>query len=168
MLKRHRFLLFAVVAVMAVAIGVGAIWGACAYTFSKCYYGPSTVHVKEYNTWQLCIKISGAGLSDLVITDVIPAELDLLDYSASLGTVEIKGSDKSATHITWTIPGPLPDTFDTTLIFHVATRLSPSGKFYRFTSPGCYYLNEGAHMVGLRDCMPWCDDSNGITVTVLP
>ncbi len=170
MLKRHRFLLFAVVAVMIVAIGAGAIWASCTpYCFLKVFWGPRVVDVKEYNEWTLLINISGSGLSDIVIRDVIPAELDVLDYTADCGVVAIElagKSGKSATKITWTINGPLSER--ARLYLHVATRLSPSGKFYRFTSPGCYYLNEGAHMEGTRDCLPWSDDTNGITVTVVP
>lgn len=172
MLKRHRFLLFAAVAVMIVAIGAGAIWASCTpYCFLKVHWGPNVVDVKEYNEWTLLIGFSGSGLSDIVITDVIPAELDVLDYTADCGVVaiEIAGkSGKSATKVTWTIDGPIPDTGDCRLYLTVATRLSPSGKFYRFTDPGCYYLNEGAHMEGIRDCVPWSDDTNGITVTAVP
>ena len=167
MLKRHRFLLFAVVAIVTLAIGISAIW-ACHYRFEKLGYGPSVVYVKEYNTWELQIIVSGPGLSDLVITDVIPAELEVHEYAADIGSVSFKENPKAATHITWSIPGPLPDTGYFMLRLCVVTRLSPSGKFYRFTSPGCYYLNEGAHLEGTRDGMSWSDDTNGIKVTVLP
>ncbi len=171
MLKRYRFLLFAVVAIVTVAIGTSAIWAVCQYKFTKGISGPMQVYVKEYNQWDLYIHISGPGLSDLVITDVIPAELDVLWYTADMGTVSIEEtgkSGKSATKVTWTINGPIPDNEFTTLRLRIATRLSPSGKFYRFTDAGCYYLNEGAHMEGIRDLLPWSDDTNGITITVLP
>ena len=170
MVKRHRFLLFAVVAVMIVAIGASAIWASCVPThIIKVFWGPSVVDVKEYNEWTLLIGIAGSDLSDIVITDVLPAELELLDYTVDMGTVTIStGNGKSATHITWTINDPLTCGGDARLYLHVATRLSPSGKFYRFTSPGCYYLNEGAHLEALLNGIPFSDDTNGITVTVLP
>jgi len=169
MLKRHRFLLFAVVAVMIVAIGAGAIWASCTpYCFIKVYWGPSVVDVKEYNEWTLLIGIAGSDLSDIVITDVLPAELEVLDYTVDMGTVSIETNGNNATHITWTINDPLPCGGDARLYLHIATRLSPSGKFYRFTSPGCYYLNEGAHLEALLNGIPFSDDTNGITVTVLP
>ena len=169
MLKRHRFLLFAMVAVLAIAISAGTIWGCAGYLFCKTGTGPGTVYVKEYNEWTLCISVRGDNISDAVITDVIPAELEVIDYSANCGTVDIDaGNGKSATHITWTIPGPISPCDTSTLCLQIATRLSPSGKFWRFTSPGCYYLNEGAHLEALCNGVPWSDDTNGLFVTVLP
>lgn len=171
MLKRHRFLLLVAIAVLTVAIGAGSLWAVCQYDFLKCFWGPRVVNVKEYNEWTLLILFYGTGLSDIVITDTIPAELEVLDYTADCGVVAIEpagSSGNSATKITWTIDGPIPETGDCRLYLTVATRLSPSGRFYRFTSPGCYYLNEGAHMEGTRDCMPWSDDTDGIIISVRP
>ena len=172
MLKRHRFLLFAVVAVLTVSLGASQLWASWNYKFRKILdCGPTTVHVKEYNEWTLCIKIAGWDVSDVVITDVIPAELELIGYTASMGNVTIdtgKKPGKSSTQITWTIDGPIPDWGFTTLCLQIATRPSPSGKFWRFTDTGCFWLNEGAHMNALRNGVPWSDDTAGLQVWVIP
>ena len=170
MVKRYRFLLFAMVAVLAVAIGVSTISATnCGYYFYKHGQGPPVVFVKEYNEWNLHIYLRG-DLTDVVVTDVIPAELEILEYSADCGTVSVESmgqSGKSATKITWTID-EVSFCDLCTLNFTVATRPSPSGKFFRFTDPGCYWLNEGAHLEATCDGEPWVDDTNGIFVTVLP
>ena len=168
MLKRYRFLLFAMVAVLGVAIGTSTIWGCAGYLFCKSATGPSCVYVKEYNEWTLCISLRGDDISDVVITDVIPAELEVIDSWTNCGTVSIETNGKNATKVTWTIPGPISPCDTSTLCLQIATRLSPSGKFWRFTSPGCYYLNEGAHLEALLNGVPFSDDTNGITVTVVP
>ena len=172
MLKRYRFLLFAVIAVLTVTLGASQLWASWNYMFSKILdSGPRRVQVKEYNEWTLCIRIAGWDVSDAVITDTIPAELEVIGYTASMGTVTVdtgKKPGRSATHITWTIDGPIPDWGYTTLCFQVATRLSPSGKFSRFTDIGHYPLNEGAHVECLRNGVPWSDDTDGIIIGVMP
>jgi hypothetical protein len=132
--------------------------------------GPRTVHVKEYNEWTLCIRIAGWDVSDAVITDVIPAELEVIGYTASMGTVTIesKNPGKSSTHITWTIDGSIPDWGYTTLCIQIATRPSPSGRFSRFTDVGCFWLNEGAQVECLRNGVPWSDVTDAIKVSVIP
>jgi hypothetical protein len=157
------------VVVLAVAIGASTLWGCAGFLFCKSVTGPSTVVVKTYNEWTLCISLRGDDISDVVITDVIPAELEVIDYSANCGTVDINGANgKKATHITWTIPGPISPCDTSTLCLQIATRLSPSGKFWRFTDTGCFPLNQGAHLEGLLNGVPFSDDTNGIFVTVVP
>ncbi len=170
MLKRYRFLLYAVVAVLTVSLGASQLWASWNYKFHKIVSGCTTVHVKQYNEWTLCIRIAGWDVSDAVITDVIPAELEVIGYTASMGTVDIECNKpgKSATHVTWTIDGPIPDWGFTTLCLQIATRPSPSGKFWRFTDTGCFWLNEGAHLECLRCDMPWSDDTAGIGLWVIP
>jgi hypothetical protein len=158
------------VVVLALAIGASTMWGGCGYYFYKDCDGPAVVTVKEFNEWMLYIYLRG-DLTDVVVTDVIPAELDVLEASADCGTVSVEvmgSSDKGSTLITWTIDETSQCVL-CTLTIRVATRLSPSCKFFRFTDPGCYWLNLGAHLEGLLfSGAPWSDDTNGIWVTAVP
>jgi hypothetical protein len=109
--------------------------------------GPDEVLAHTYNKWELRIIISGAtpnnSYEKVVVYDVLPAELELLEYELTQGTLTVtkKGKGKmGATHLYWDV-GNLEN--DAELIIKIATRKNPAGK-QEFTSPGTYFLNEGA------------------------
>jgi hypothetical protein len=112
----------------------------------------------------LRIIISGAtpnnSYEKVVVYDVLPAELELLEYELTQGTLTVtkKGKGKmGATHLYWDV-GNLEN--DAELIIKIATRKNPAGK-QEFTSPGRYLLNDGASVEGT-------DSSTGKTIKVGP
>jgi PKD repeat protein len=114
--------------------------------------GPDEVLTHTYNEWELRIVISGASSNNsyesVIVHDVLPAELKLLEYELSQGTLDVikKGKGKmGATHLTWFV-GNLSG--DVELIMRITTRQNPAGK-QEFTSPGNYSLNDGAWLVAI-------------------
>jgi PKD repeat protein len=109
--------------------------------------GPDEIPTHTYHEWELKITVSGASptksYENVVVYDVLPAELTLLEFELSQGTLTEtkKGKGKmGATHLLWDV-GNLEN--EAELIIKIATRKNPAGK-QEFTSPGTYFLNEGA------------------------
>lgn len=119
-----------------------------------------------YYEWELLITVSntgGSALDDVVVTDVLPAELQLLGMNVSTGVasfVDLADDSQTraapapptvypvkSTHIRWDV-GPLEAGQSETLYMTVCTRLNPAGN-QEFTSPGTYLINEGALASGL-------------------
>jgi PKD repeat protein len=126
--------------------------------------GPDEVYTHTYNEWELKITVSDYnhynGYKNVIVYDVLPAELELLDYELTRGTLLaiIKGKGKmGSTHLTWNI-GDLNG--EAELILKIGTRKNPAGK-QEFTSPGKYLLNEGASVEGI-------DSSTGKTINAGP
>jgi PKD repeat protein len=102
------------------------------------------------STYEEYFDIEDVALEEVVAHDVLPAELEILEYELTQGTLDVikKGKGKmGATHLTWFI-GDLSG--DAELIIKIATRENPAGK-QEFTSPGEYLLNDGAWVEGI-DC----------------
>jgi hypothetical protein len=109
--------------------------------------GPDEILTHTYHEWELKITVSGASptksYENVVVYDVLPAELELLEFELTQGTLTEtkKGKGKmGATHLLWDV-GNLEN--EAELIIKIATRKNPAGK-QEFTSPGTYFLNEGA------------------------
>ena len=99
-------------------------------------------------------------INDVVVYDVLPAELELIEYELTQGTLSAtkKGKGKmGSTHLIWDV-GDLYG--DAELVLKIATRKNPAGK-QEFTSPGTYLLNEGATAEGI-------DESTGESLAVGP
>ncbi|MEM4291585.1 MAG: hypothetical protein QXR50_02585 [Archaeoglobaceae archaeon] len=96
-------------------------------------------HTKE--TWTFVISVENPK-ENSTVKDVIPGEFNIVSYSATTGNVIITTTGKSK-HISWTLSesGRLTVTIE--------TALNPAGK-QEFTSPGKYYLNEGAELDGIK------------------
>ncbi|MBA3045335.1 MAG: hypothetical protein KKH41_08440 [Candidatus Thermoplasmatota archaeon] len=115
-----------------------------------------------YYEWELQITVTNTGGSDIIdviVKDVLPAELELLEFVASTGTVSTQEpGTRSAlpspeiypvrsTHIFWTLETLAPGQSET-LYLKVCTRVNPGGN-QEFTSPGTYIINEGACAKGI-------------------
>ncbi len=113
-------------------------------------------HTLEYWTFRVELKNHG-NKGYFTVRDTIPAELNVSKVEATNGTylIEERGGKMGSTEIEWNVyvNGGGVEYIDIT----VYTRLNPAGK-RGFTSPGYYYLNEGAELVG------WNVRSNGIVV----
>ena len=119
--------------------------------------GPDEVYTHTYNEWELKITVTamhppGSGINSVNVYDVLPAELELLQWTASQGTLSIDkpGNGKmGSTHLTWDV-GYLGCWIGNTaeLVLKIATKENPAGKM-EFTSPGTYLLNEGATATGI-------------------
>lgn len=121
--------------------------------------GPDEVFTHTYTEWELRITVANLGqsctLTDVTVYDVLPAEIELLDYNLTQGTLETvkKGWGKmAATHLTWFVghlgaQNLLCGPYQAELILKIATIKNPAGK-QEFTSPGTYILNEGASATG--------------------
>jgi uncharacterized repeat protein (TIGR01451 family) len=117
--------------------------------------GPDEVFTHTYNEWELKITVANLGdsctLNDVTVHDVLPAELELLDYSPTQGTLDIRKPGKGkmgSTHLTWYVghlgsPNAFCGPYQAELILKIATTQNPAGK-QEFTSPGVYSLNDGA------------------------
>jgi PKD repeat protein len=117
-----------------------------------------------YYEWELQITVSndgGSAATDVVVRDVLPAELEMIDMISSTGMaatdISETGGTRAAlpepvilpersTRITW-IVGTLEPGQSETLYMKVCTRLNPAEK-QEFTSPGIYILNQGAYATG--------------------
>ncbi|MFO7618675.1 MAG: hypothetical protein R6W91_03345, partial [Thermoplasmata archaeon] len=126
--------------------------------------GIDTGITHTYYEWELLITVTNTGGSaafDVMVKDVLPAELELLEMKASIGNIlsaeqPIEGTRATpappttlpmkSTHITWNV-GTLEPGQAETLYLKVGTRLNPAGK-QEFTSPGIYTINEGAYATG--------------------
>ena len=110
--------------------------------------GPDIVETHSKHYWTLLITITNTGESsanDVIVKDVLPAELGLTDYTASMGCLihEPTGEVMSgASHLTWELGTLAPDE-SATLSLEITTLLNPGGN-QEFTSPGNYSLNDGA------------------------
>jgi hypothetical protein len=88
-------------------------------------------------------------LSDVVVKDVIPAELEIVSVSVTKGIVisEQPGKGKmGAIKLTWDI-GTMEGDQTETLRLVIGTKKNPAGK-QEFTSSGNYILNEGCAVTG--------------------
>ncbi|WP_179192974.1 DUF11 domain-containing protein [Thermococcus litoralis] len=109
----------------------------------------TNIPLKTYQEWVFQIEVNNSGTPrNLTIKDTIPAEFDVLSVSESAGnaTYAPAGGGQAATKLEWSVE--LGAGESTHLNVTIATRLSPSGKFYAFTSCDTYDLNEGAEIVG--------------------
>ncbi len=114
--------------------------------------GPDVVYTHTKYGWVLRITVANEGDSDVlvvVVHDVLPAELELVNYSASNGSF-IHGQNgvgrAGSTHLTWNI-GTMVAGEVQTLDLIISTKPNPAGK-QEFTSPGIYSLNDGAWVTG--------------------
>ncbi len=144
--------------------------------------GPEEGYTHTYYEWELLITVTntgGAAATDVLVRDVLPAELGLLEANASAGSVstEFPGTRSAppgdtilpvrSTHIFWTLETLEPGQSET-LYLKVCTRLNPAGK-QEFTSPGTYIINEGAYATGtdsLTGDMIESEHANAITVVI--
>jgi uncharacterized repeat protein (TIGR01451 family) len=120
--------------------------------------GPDEVFIHNYNEWELKITVTaanapGSGVEGVTVHDVLPAELELLEWTASQGTLSITkpGNGKmGSTHLTWDV-GYLGCWVGNSaeLVLKIATKKNPAGK-QEFTSPGLYSLNDGASAKGVN------------------
>ncbi|MCK4758045.1 MAG: PKD domain-containing protein, partial [Thermoplasmata archaeon] len=114
--------------------------------------GPDVVETHTKYGWTLRITVSNIGDSDaqdVVMHDVLPAELELVAFTKSTGTFTFKqngGGQMGSTALTWEI-GTMVSGQSETLDIVISTRLNPAGK-QEFTSPGTYSLNDGAWVTG--------------------
>ena len=132
------------------------IWGFIEFDKIK-FSGPDEVCLYERIEWILKITVSNkqtTPMYNVVITDVLPGEVELVNHDNSAGILTIEEKGKS-THLTWNIE-TLEPYHTAELSLTIATRLSPSGKKYEFTTAGTYDLNEGALLV-------WDEGSRGPT-----
>lgn len=118
--------------------------------------GPDEVYTHTYYEWELQITVMNTGGSDaldVAVKDVLPAELKLLDYTLTQGTLKAvkKGKGKmGSTHLNcWTV-GTLEPGKEANLTILISTIKNPAGK-QEFTSPGTYILNDGASASGLDE-----------------
>ncbi len=113
-----------------------------------------------YYEWELQITVENVGGSpavDVIVHDVLPAELGLLEMVASSGNTTsvyssgLEGTRSQmlptvtpvkSTHITWIVGEMQPGAVET-LYLRIFTRVNPGGN-QEFTSPGTYSLNDGA------------------------
>jgi hypothetical protein len=79
-------------------------------------------------------------ITDVVVTDSLPAEFTLLDYSPSQGNVVITSDNSGSTVITWSVGNLAP--------LAVAT-LDLAVIVEEFKEPGTYILNSGASVTGV-------------------
>lgn len=118
--------------------------------------GPDEVFIHSYNEWELKITVTatnapGSGVEGVTVYDVLPAEFELLEWTASQGTLSITKQGKGkmgSTHLTWDV-GYLGCWIGNSaeLVLKIATTKNPAGK-QEFTSPGVYALNNGATAKG--------------------
>jgi len=109
--------------------------------------GKTTVYTKTMEHWVLEIKVINDGLtnlSDVVVSDTIPEEITLDDFTASKGTVAATAKN-GATKLTWTIGTTSPGDVET-LVMGASTKRMESGMrtTQSFLEPGEYVLNQGA------------------------
>jgi len=144
--------------------------------------GPTEGYTHTYYEWELLITVAntgGAPATNVLVKDVLPAELGLLEANASAGSVstEFPGTRSAppgntilpvrSTHIFWTLETLEPGQSET-LYLKVCTRLNPAGK-QEFTSPGTYVINEGAYATGtdsLTGDVIESEHANAITVII--
>ena len=124
--------------------------------------GPGIGFILTYYEWELQITVTNTGgcaATNVMVMDVLPAELGLLQTNASVGSVTTynPGTRSSlpipeiipvrSTHIYWAV-GTLEAGQSETLYMKVCTRVNPGGN-QEFTSPGVYIINEGAYATGI-------------------
>jgi hypothetical protein len=103
--------------------------------------GNTTVFTNTRERWTFVISVENPR-ENSTVKDTIPGEFSIVSYSASTGSVSISNTGK-AKHVLWT----LSETGNLTIT--VETSLNPAGK-QEFTSPGDYYLNEGAELDNIK------------------
>jgi PKD repeat protein len=116
--------------------------------------GDDEVFTHTYSEWTLEVTLSnpgGSSVFDIVVSDVLPAEFDLIGYELSQGTLTVhKNHDKmNPTFLTWSV-GTLRPGDDAVLTVTIGTTENPAGK-QEFTSPGTYVINEGASAQGIDE-----------------
>ena len=114
--------------------------------------GPDVVETNTLYGWELLITVTntgGSNASDVIVYDVLPAELTLDNYSLTQGTftsVQNGGGQMGSMALEWDIGCLSPDE-SVELSLFISTKTNPAGK-QEFTSPGNYSLNDGAWLVG--------------------
>lgn len=103
--------------------------------------GKKIVETHKKESWTFMISVEDPKPNSTV-KDTIPGEFNIVSYSSTTGTVTIKTVGK-AKQIFWTLSE------SGNLTITIETALNPSGK-QEFTSPGWYYLNEGAELDGMK------------------
>ncbi len=123
--------------------------------------GPDVVFTHSYSEWELKITVvnlnDSCALNDVVVSDVLPAEIELLNFTLTQGILEVveRGQEGSgATDLTWRVghlgsPGLLCGPYLAEMVLKIGTKQNPAGK-QEFTSPGTYILNEGAFATGIN------------------
>jgi uncharacterized repeat protein (TIGR01451 family) len=115
--------------------------------------GPDVVETHTYYTWTLEITVTnlgGSDANDVLVYDVLPAELALVVYSVTQGifTSSQNGNGQSgSTSLMWDV-GTLGSGDGASLTWVISTTTNPAGH-QEFTSPGNYSLNDGAWAVGV-------------------
>jgi hypothetical protein len=184
MRKVGKGLRLALLGLLVVAlVGAAFVWPAAdkamaSYGFSKWLWsGPTTdIPLMTQTEWVIGIGLGNEGpdtWTDIVVTDILPGEFVLVDYwtliddgatQAPVGTVDIKVKGKS-THIEWTIDELTPGEI-VTLVLQVQTREKKKG--FAFTTPGTYWLNEGATLEYWVDGVLFTAQTDGISVSTVP
>lgn len=103
--------------------------------------GKKVVETHTRENWTFMISVENPRQNSTV-KDTIPGEFNIVSYSATTGTVTIKTVGK-VKQIFWTLSE------SGNLTMTIETALNPAGK-QEFTSTGCYYLNEGAELDGMK------------------
>ncbi len=121
--------------------------------------GDETVKTGVKESWTFRIELINHGFSkEFTIKDVIPAEFEISEIVVSNGNYTITQSGNGAmgsTKIFWTVKTSGMEYIEIT----ISTKLNPAGK-QEFTSPGIYFLNSGAELLGYETA------SNGILIHV--
>lgn len=136
--------------------------------------GLDIVETHTYNEWTLEISVwndGGSNATDVVVHDVLPAELDLLSFTATDGALDSQQNGRGqmgSTSLTWNLD-VLENGERAILTLVIGTTTNPAGK-QEFTSPGTYSLNDGAWVTG-TDSLTGFELSAGptppITVTAI-
>ncbi|UCG69437.1 MAG: PKD domain-containing protein [Thermoplasmata archaeon] len=113
--------------------------------------GPDEVQIHTYAEWTLEVVVTnkgGSGAIDVVFSDIIPTQLELMSYSSSFGwvTIEDNPGNMSPASVTWSI-GALTPNSSVSLVYIVGTIKNPAGE-QEFTSPDTYIINKECSAVG--------------------
>ncbi|MET1124623.1 MAG: hypothetical protein ABWW66_05095 [Archaeoglobaceae archaeon] len=95
-------------------------------------------HTKEFWTFRIVLR---GKAENVTVKDRIPAELEIEDVKVSSGSYELKG--RKSVKLLWHVSVDGEEHIDVT----VSTRMNCGGN-QEFTSPGYYYINEGAEVLG--------------------
>jgi len=109
--------------------------------------GKTTVYTQTMEYWVIEIEVINDGLTNLsnvVVSDTIPEEITLDDFTTSKGTAAA-AEKNGATKLTWAIGTMSPGDVET-LVMGISTKRLRSGRSAAqpFLEPGEYVLNQGA------------------------
>lgn len=113
--------------------------------------GKKRVPIETRVYWTLKIEVEYEDLTDLtdaIVRDGLPPELDLISTSVSKGTVETWANDRGTTQIRWTI-GTMEPRDKEWLEMEIATGVK--GGKQEFQKTGTHKLNRGASVKGIHE-----------------